>query len=132
MLDESFLDVALAVEIQMQINGGGLDVVMAQAVLDICYDLTLIEEIYCSGMTKTMDWIDVFEAFRGEGFFEILPADAVYAMSGEFLPPLVDKEPVLIQKFWAYAVFSDIELEEMTGLGLKLYEPKPISLSQDS
>jgi hypothetical protein len=46
--DESFLDVALSVEIQMQINGGGLDVVMAQAILDICYGLTLIEEIYCT------------------------------------------------------------------------------------
>ncbi len=100
MPDESFLDVALSVEIQIQVNGGGLDVVMAQAILDICYGLTLIEEIYCPGMTKTMDRIDVFEAFRGEGLFEILPADAVDSMASEFSSPLIDKEPVLIWGLW--------------------------------
>jgi len=83
--DESFLDVALSVEIQIQVNGGGLDVVMAQAILDICYGLTLIEEIYCPGMTKTVDRIDVFKPLGRKGLFEILPADAVDAMASEFL-----------------------------------------------
>ena len=95
----------------MQINGGGLDVVMAQAILDICYGLTLIEEIYCPGMPETMDRIDILETFRRNGLFEILPADAVYAMASEFLPPLVDKDPVLIWGVWGDTVFSDIELE---------------------
>ena len=68
-----------------------------------------------------MNRTDVFKTFRGEGFFEILPADAVDTMTCKFLPPLVDKEPVLIQGFWVDAVFFDIELKQMTGLGLKLY-----------
>jgi len=48
-------------------------------------------------MTKAVDRIDVFKAFGRKGLFEILFADPVDAMTGERLPPLVDKEEVLIR-----------------------------------
>ena len=82
-------------------------------------------------MTETVYRIDILETFRGKGLFEILPADAVDSMASEFLSPLIDKEPVLIWGLWGDTIFSDIELEQMAGLGLKLYKPEPISLSQD-
>jgi len=79
-----------------------------------------------------MDRIDVFKPLGRKGLFEILPADAVDAMAGEFSSPLIDKEPVLIWGLWRDTIFSDIELKEMRGLRLKLYNPELISLSQDS
>ena len=84
---------------------------MSQVVLDVCYGMAAVKHRYCSAVTKTMDGIDIFETFRRKGFFEILPADAVYAMASEFLPPLADKDPVLICGVWGDPVFSDIELE---------------------
>ena len=84
---------------------------MSQVVLDVCYGMAAVKHPYCSAVTKTMDGIDILETFRRKGFFEILPADAVYAMASEFLPPLVDKDPVLIWGVWGDTVFSDIELE---------------------
>jgi len=83
-------------------------------------------------VTKAVNRADVFKTFRGKGLFEILPADAVDTMTSEFLPPLVDKDPVLIKRFWGCAVFLNIELKQMTGFGLKLYKPEAVSLSQDS
>jgi len=105
---------------------------MAQMILDIGYGVPAVKHIYCPAVTKAMDRIDVFQAFWRKSLFKILPADAVYAMPGEFLSPLVDKEPILIWRLWGDTVFSDIELKQMTWLGLKLYKPEPISLSQDS
>ena len=122
MLDESPLDVPPSIEIQMQIDGGGLDIVMAQMVLDVRDGMATIEHINCSRVTEASNGIDILEAFGGKGLFEIFPADAVDAMTGEFLSPL----------FWCYAIFPNIGLEEMTGLGLELYEPEPVSLSKDS
>ena len=82
-------------------------------------------------MTETVNGIDILEAFGRKGLFEILFADAIDAMASEFLPPLIDKEPVLLWGLWGDTIFSDIELKQMTGLGLKLYEPEAIPLSQD-
>ena len=82
-------------------------------------------------MTETVNGIDILEAFGRKGLFEILFADAIDAMASEFLPPLIDKEPVLIWGLWGDTISSDIELKQMTGLGLKLYEPEAIPLSQD-
>ena len=48
MLDESPLDVPPSIEIQMQIDGGGLDIVMAQMVLDVRDGMATIEHINCS------------------------------------------------------------------------------------
>ena len=63
---------------------------------------------------------------------EILFADAIDAMSGEILPPLVDKESLLIRRLRGDTVFSDVELEEMASFWLNLYDPEPVSLSQDN
>ena len=82
-------------------------------------------------MTKRVYGIDVLEAFGRKGLLEIFFAYAIDAIAGEFLPPLIYKEPVLIWVLWGDTVFSDIELKQMTGLGLKLYDPEPIPLSQD-
>jgi len=116
----------------MQINFGGLDIVMSQMVLDVRYGTPAVKHIYCPAVTKAMDRIDVLETLGRKGLFEILFADAINAMACQFFTALIDKEPVLIRRLWGDTVFSDIELEEMTGLGLKLYEPEPVSLSQDS
>ena len=81
----------------MQINHGGLDTVMAQMVLNICDGMAAVKHIYCTAVTKAMDRIDVIQAFGGKGLFEVFFADAVDPMTGERLPPLVDKEDVLIR-----------------------------------
>ena len=65
MLDESPLDVPPSIEIQMQIDGGGLDIVMAQMVLDVCYRFPLVEKIHSPGVTKAVNRTDGFEPFRG-------------------------------------------------------------------
>jgi len=105
---------------------------MAQMVLDVRDRMATIEHINCSRVTEASNGIDILEAFGGKGLFEIFPADAVDTIAGEFLSPLIEKEPVSVHRFWCYAVFPDIGLEEMTGLGLELYEPEPGSFSQDS
>ena len=79
-----------------------------------------------------MNGIDIFQAFGGKGLFEIFPANTINAMPGELLTPLIDKEPALELGLWGDTVFSDIELEQMTGFGLKLYNPKPITFAQDT
>ena len=55
-------------------------------------------------MTKAMDRVDVIQAFGRKGLFEILFADPVDAMTGERLPPLVDKEDVLILIVGEYGI----------------------------
>ena len=48
MSDEASLNVPSAVEIQMEINGGGLDIVMSQVVLDVRDGIAAIEHIHSS------------------------------------------------------------------------------------
>ena len=48
MPDELLLDVAPAVEIQMKINGSGLDIIMAEMVLDVRYRVTTVKHIHSS------------------------------------------------------------------------------------
>ncbi len=121
-----------SVEVQMQINFGGLDIVMSQMVLDVGDGMATIVHVNGPAVTKAMDGIDVFKPLWRKGLFEIFFANTVDAMTGEFLSPLIDKEPVLIWGLRRDTVSSDIELEEMRGLRLKLYKPELISLSQDS
>ena len=104
---------------------------MSQMVLDVRYGTSAVEHINCLAVAKRMNRIDVLQPFGRQSFFEILFADAVDAMAGKLLPPLVDKDPVLVLGLWGDAVFSDIELEELTGLGFNLCYPEPVSLSQD-
>ena len=84
---------------------------MSQMVLDVGDGMATIVHVNGPAVTKAMDGIDILETFRRKGLFEIFPADAVDAMAGEFLPPLVDKDPVLIWGVRGDTVFSDIELE---------------------
>ena len=116
----------------MQINFGGLDIVMSQMVPDVGDGMATIVHVNGSAVTKAMGRIDVFEAFGRKGLFEILPANTVNAMTGERPASLIDKDPVLIWRLWGDTVSFDIELKQMTGLRLKLYKPELISLSQDS
>ena len=116
----------------MQINFGGLDVVMSQMVLYVGDGMATVVHVNGPAVAKAMDGIDVVKPLWRKGLFEILFADTVDAMTGEFLSPLIDKEPVLIWGLRRDTIFSDIELEEMRGLRLKLYKPEPVSFSQDS
>ena len=83
-------------------------------------------------MSETMDGIEVVESFRREGFCKIFFADPIDAVTGYFLPALIDKDSMLIWGLWIYAVFTDIELEKLDGFGFDFYEPVPVSLAQDS
>jgi len=47
-------------------------------------------------MTETVYGIDVFKPLGRKGLLEILFANAVDAMAGEFFSPLIEKEPVLV------------------------------------
>ena len=104
---------------------------MSQMVLDVRYGTSAVKHINCLAVAKRMNRIDVLQPFGKQSFFEILFADAVDAMASKLLAPLVDKEPVLVLRLREDAVFSDIELEELTGLGFNLRYPEPISLSRD-
>ena len=88
---ESSLDMTPFVQIQMEINGGGLDAVMAQMVFDVGDGMSAVEHVHCPAVTKGMHGIDMLESLRRKSLFQILSADAVNAMSGEFLSPLTDK-----------------------------------------
>ena len=59
MFDELVLYLSSAVEIQMEIDGCGLDVVVSQAVSDICYGVAAQEHINCTGMAEAMDRVDM-------------------------------------------------------------------------
>ena len=53
-----------SVEIQMQINHGGLDIVMSQMVLDVGDGMATIVHVNGPAVTKAMDGIDILETFR--------------------------------------------------------------------
>ena len=59
MSDKPPLDVAPSIQIQMQINCGGLDVVMTQVVLNVRDGMAAIEHVQSPAVTKTMDGIDI-------------------------------------------------------------------------
>jgi hypothetical protein len=75
--------------------------------------------------------IDMLQPFRGQCLREVLFADAVYAMPGEFFSALTDKEAVLIEGFWHCSIPVDIAVKELDGLVFQFYEPEPICLAQD-
>ena len=78
-----------------------------------------------------MNGTEVLESFGWKGLCEIFFADPIDAMTGEFLPALIDKDSVLIGRLWIYAVFGDIDLKELGGFLLDLYEAEPVSFAQD-
>ena len=46
-------------------------------------------------------------------------------------PRLIEKEPVLIERFWIWPVASDVELKELSGFGLQRDEAEAVALAQD-
>ena len=115
----------------MQVGHGGLEVIMAQAVFDITCGLPPGEHMHGTGMAKGVHGIDASKTFRGQGQGEIFPAEAIEAVSGEFLTALIDKEALLVGGFWARPESSDIELKELSGFGLQFDETKAVSFSED-
>ena len=59
MFDELVLYLPAVGKIQMEIDGCGLDVIMSQAVSDICQGVATQEQINRTGVTKTMDRVDM-------------------------------------------------------------------------
>ena len=55
-----------------------------------------VEQIDGTGMSETVDRIDNFEPFVGQGHGEVFLTDSIDAMACQFLPLLIDKEAVLI------------------------------------
>ena len=53
------LDMPPFVQVQMKINGGRLDIVMAQMVLDVRDGMAAIEHVQSPAVAKTMDRIDI-------------------------------------------------------------------------
>jgi len=47
------------VQVQMKINGSGLDVVMTQVVLDVRDGMAAIEHVQSPAVAKTMDGMDI-------------------------------------------------------------------------
>ena len=91
MSGKPLLDMTPFVQVQMKINGGGLDVVMAQVVLNVRNVMAAIEHIHCPAVTKAVHRIDMLEPLGRKGLLEILFADTVNTMSGELFSPLIDK-----------------------------------------
>jgi hypothetical protein len=89
----------------------------------------LIEEIHSAGMSETMDGAEVLESFWWKGLCEIFFTDPIYSVACEFLPALIDKDSVLIGRLGIYAVFGDIELEELGGFGFDFYKPVPVAFT---
>ena len=59
MSGKSSLDMAPFVQVQMKINGSGLDVVMTQVVLDVRDGMAAIEHVQSPAVAKTMDGMDI-------------------------------------------------------------------------
>ena len=93
--------------------------------------MAAIEHIDSTGVAEAVNGIDGFQAFLGQSHSEVFVAEAIDAVPGKFLSTLIDKQTLLIRGLWPNAVFFDIELEELTGFGLKRYEPVAISLPQN-
>jgi len=62
-LDKLFLHLFSAAQIQLQINRCGLDVVMAEAVFDICDGLSAAEHSYGAGVSEAMRRVDMLKSF---------------------------------------------------------------------
>ena len=119
------------IEIEMEVDHGGLYIIMSKAVFDLGYVFSSVKEIHSPGVSKGVNRVDVFEAFMGQYPGEVFFTDSIDSMAGEFLTALIDKDALFIERLWSGAVFLDIKLEELRGFFLKLYEPVLISLAQD-
>jgi len=126
------LDVPSAVEIELEVGHGGLNVAMAQAVFDVRDGLPPVEQIHGPAVPEGVDRMDVLKAFLGQGPGEILLTDPVDTVAGKLLPSLIDKKTVLIKGFWGDAIFFDVETEELRGPFLDIDQAESVPLSQDA
>ena len=105
---------------------------MPQMILDVRNGMTVVKHIDGPAVAKTVDGIDMLQAFFGKHRLKVFPTNTVNPMTGEGLALLVDKELLLKHGFWGCSVFSNIQLKEMASFGFKLYEPEPIAFAQDA
>lgn len=119
------------VEIEMEVGHGGVYIIMSKAVLDLGYVFSSVKEIDSPGVPEGVNGVDVFEAFRWQCCGEILFTDPIDPMAGEWFSTLIDKDALFIEGLWRGSIFVDIDLEELGGFFLKLYEPVLVSLAQD-
>lgn len=131
VLDEASLYASPSGEIQMKINHGGLDVLVPQTVFDLGDVPAPGKQIHGPSVPEGVYRVDIYQTFGRKDFGQILSADTVYAMPGEFFSPLTDKDPVLVQGPGIASVSVDIDLEKFCGFVLKIYEPEPVSLPED-
>jgi hypothetical protein len=105
-----FLYVPSTIEIQVQVDGSGLDVVMSQVIFDMGDGVSPIEHIHSPGMTKAVYGVNNLETFRRKGLCEIFFTNSIDAVAGEFLTALIDKKAILIHLLWGDTIFFYIEL----------------------
>jgi hypothetical protein len=115
----------------MKINHGGLDVLVPQTVFDLDYVPAPGKQIHGPSVPEGVNRVDIYQTLGRKDFGQILSADTVYAVPGEFFSPLTDKDPVLVQGPGMAAVSVDIDLEKFCGFVFKIYEPEPIPLPED-
>jgi len=130
-VDEAFLDVSSGSQIQIEVRHRGLDVIVSQSVFDVGCGKTSGKHVDRTGVAKAVHGIDDLEAFRRQGHSEVFSAEPIDAIAGEFLPSLIDKEALLIGRFWRWPESSDIELKELSGSGLQFYEAEAVAFAQD-
>ena len=130
-MDEAFLDVSSGSQIQIEVRHRGLDVIVSQSVFDVGCGKTSGKHVDRTGVAKAVHGIDDLETFRRQGHREVFSAEPIDAIAGEFLPSLIDKEALLIGRFWRWPESSDIELKELSGFGFQFYEAEAVAFAQD-
>ena len=115
----------------MSIGCSGLNTIMAQAVLDIRKTFSGQEHIDCATVTKAMNRIDVFKAFRTQGFLKIFFTDSVNTVSSKFCSALIDEQAMLIKRFGFNAVLVDITSDELNSSLFQFYSSIAITFTQD-
>ena len=131
MFYEPFLYVSSAIDVQLEVECRRLHVIMAQVILDFRKGMAREKHIDGIGMTETLHRVDAFQTFGRQRHGEVLFADAIDAMTSEFLTPLIDKQTLLILGFWSYAVLADITLNELRGFRFNFDKPVSVALTQD-
>ena len=101
MFDELFLYLSAGIEIQLKVDGCGLDVVMAQVVSDVCEAMAAQEHVDRPRVAEAVNGIYRLKAFWRQSPGEVFAADAIDAVTGELFPALVDKRGNLYTGAWA-------------------------------
>jgi hypothetical protein len=131
IVDDLFLDVSFVSQIHVQVGHGGLEIVMAQSVFDIGCRKTSGEHVDRTGVPQAVNGINRSETFRRQGSGEVFSTEPIDAVAGEFLTALIDKEALLKGRLWGWAESRDVELKELSGLGLQLDEAEAVAFAED-